>query len=434
MESIKKQLSLHNYRTWFSTTEIDKVEDSTIYLVVPSAFIKGQQLSRYGPLLNNSITEAFKRELIIEYIIDPSRQTKTEVVPEEDLFPVSHPSAPQTSNLNPKYTLDNFVVGHTNNLAFAAAQAIVQNPGTSYNPLFVYGPSGVGKTHLMQAIGNAIVKKNTFAKLVYVSSERFMVDFIDSIQTKNTGSFRQKYRFCDVLLVDDIQFIAGKDSTQEEFFHTFNELHAKNAQIILTSDRPPNELQKLEDRLRSRFQGGLMVDIQLPDVETRMAILKAKLAQKGEHLPEEAIVLIAESLHSNTRELEGKLIQILQMSKLAGVKPDLEFVKKNLGVSTQSQTHSIDHKKVMGRINEYFNVKTQDIIGPRRQKELVIPRQFAMYLMYEECRLPMERIGQILGGRDHTTVLHGIEKIRQALNHDSEVQRLMGELKQGLSG
>lgn len=435
---LKENLSPHNYRAWFSHTDATKIEGNTITLSVPSAFIKGQQLARYGQLLNEALKTVFGSELIIEYTIDASKVNKKTQpeIEDEDLFTVtqSQPTSSQTTSLNKKYTINNFVVGPTNNLAFAAAQAIIQNPGSSYNPFFIYGPSGVGKTHLMQAIGNAIVQQNPSAKLVFVSSERFLVDFVESIQRKSTGSFRQKYRACDCLLVDDIQFLAGKESIQEEFFHTFNELHTKNAQIVLTSDRPPNELQKLEDRLRSRFQGGLMVDIQLPDFETRVAILKAKLAERNETLPEECLNLIAENLKSNTRELEGKLIQILEMSRLSGKQPDLEFVSRHLGTIQQNQNKIVDHKKVLLTVNNYFNVKMADITGPRRQKELVLPRQIAMFLLQSECNLPFEKIGQLLGGRDHTTIMHGVDKIKQAVERDREVQRLVVEIKQNLAG
>lgn len=433
---LKQNLDAHNFRTWFGKTEAKKIENNEIVLAVPSAFVKGQQLLRYGPLLNEAIQAVVGDTLTITYTIDPSLDNKKAVIQqeeEEDLFTVSAPSAPKaTTALNKKYTIQNFVVGLTNNLAYAAAQAIIQNPGQSYNPFFMYGPSGVGKTHLMHAIGNAILDKNPSAKLVFVSSERFLNDFVESIQRKGTTAFRQKYRDCDCLLVDDIQFIAGKDSFQEEFFHTFNELHTKNAQIVLTSDRPPNELTKLEDRLRSRFQGGLMVDLQLPDFETRVAILKAKLVEKGQTLPEESLTLIAETIQSNTRELEGKLIQILETSKLLNQEPTVEFVSKHLGGHQIVQNQKIDHKKLLLAVNDYFNLKMADITGPRRQKELVVPRQIAMYLMQTECNMPFEKIGQVLGGRDHTTVMHGVEKIKMAITRDREVQRLVLEIKQNL--
>jgi chromosomal replication initiator protein len=434
---LKQKLDAHNFRTWFGKTEARKIENNEIVLAVPSAFVKGQQLLRYGPVLNESIQAVIGDTLTISYTIDPSLDSKKNVVQEEDddLFTIEAPGTPKpTTALNKKYTIQNFVVGPTNNLAFAAAQAIIQNPGQSYNPFFMYGPSGVGKTHLMHAIGNAILEKNPRAKLVFVSSERFLNDFVESIQRKGTTAFRQKYRDCDCLLVDDIQFIAGKDSFQEEFFHTFNELHTKNAQIVLTSDRPPNELTKLEDRLRSRFQGGLMVDLQLPDFETRVAILKAKLVEKGQTLPEESLTLIAESIQSNTRELEGKLIQILETSKLMKQEPTIEFVSRYLGGPQLNQNQKIDHKKLLSTVNDYFNLKMADITGPRRQKELVMPRQIAMYLMQTECNMPFEKIGQVLGGRDHTTVMHGVDKIKTAISRDREIQRVVMEIKQNLAG
>lgn len=437
---LKEELTPHNFKTWFGKTEARQIENGEIILAVPSSFVKNQQLLRYGPLLNKTIQSVIGNTLTISYTIDPSLDTKKsnpshEAEEEDDLFTITSPNTPKTNtSLNKKYTIQNFVVGPTNNLAFAAAQAIIQNPGQSYNPFFMYGPSGVGKTHLMHAIGNAILEKKPFAKLVFVSSERFLNDFVESIQRKSTASFRQKYRDCDCLLVDDIQFIAGKDSFQEEFFHTFNELHGKNAQIVLTSDRPPNELQKLEDRLRSRFQGGLMVDLQLPDFETRVAILKAKLIERGQTLPEECLTLIAETIQSNTRELEGKLIQILETSRLSGQEPDLEFVSKHLGAPQMNQNQKTDPKKLLSTVNDYFNLKMADITGPRRQKELVLPRQIAMYLMQTECNLPLEKIGQLLGGRDHTTIMHGVEKIKSAIQRDREVQRLIVEIKQNLAG
>jgi len=433
---IKDQITASNFRTWFSQTQLGELGQSNITLIVSSAFIKDQLIARYEDLIKLTAKEITGYEYTISYTIDSSKFLKnqsSEQLEEEDLFQIPSAAQAPQSNLNPKYTLKNFVVGLTNNLAYAAAQAVVQNPGISYNPLFIYGPSGVGKTHLMQGIGNELLIKNPNLKLIYASSERFMNDLVESIQNKRTGDFRSKYRNCDLLLIDDIQFFAGKDSTQEEFFHTFNELQGKNAQIVLTSDRPPNDIQKLEARLASRFQGGLMVDVQLPDFDTRIAILKAKLLEKGDQLEDECISLIAESVVSNTRELEGKLIQVLQAAKSENQQPDIEFVQRFLGQSHTPRPSNMDQKKVLNEVTEYFNVKMVDLAGPRRQKELVLPRQIAMYLLYEECKIPQEKIGEILGGRDHTTVLHGVEKIRLAITRDREVQRLVVELKQHLT-
>lgn len=436
LDLIKLKISPGNFRTWFSQTGLGEINEEKIILKAPSAFIKGQLMLRYDSLIKESLEKTVGKNPNLEYQVDPSLDQKKVNIPQDqnEEFEFSSPSIPQAANpLNPKYTLENFMVGLTNNLAYAAAQAVVANPGISYNPLYIYGPSGVGKTHLMQAIGHAMLKKNPSAKLIYAPSEKFMNDLVYSIQSKTTQSFRTKYRSVDILLIDDIQFISGKDSTQEEFFHTFNELHSKNSQLVFTSDRPPHEIQKLESRLQSRFQGGLMVDIQLPDFDTRVAILKAKLAERGETLPEEYLKMIAEVALSSTRELEGKLIQILQIIKLNGKVPTEELIKKSLGKTLLPTTQSVDHRKVLAVINQYFNVKLADLVGPRRQKGLVFPRQIAMFLLYENCSLPMEKIGEILGGRDHTTVLHGIEKIKAGINRDREVQRIVIEVKQNLS-
>jgi chromosomal replication initiator protein len=284
----------------------------------------------------------------------------------------------------------------------------------------------------MQGIANAMLARNPDIKVVFASSERFMNDFIESIKSKSTESFRHKYRSCDIILIDDIQFISGKDSTQEEFFHTFNDLHSKNSQLVFTSDRPPHEIEKLESRLASRFQGGLMVDVQLPDFDTRMAILKAKLTEKNESLPEEFLNMIAEEITSNTRELEGKLIQLLQRRKLSGQALEEEDVRKVLGNKPAQRSQNLNPNQVLEGTTKFFNVTVSDVLGPRRQKELVLPRQIAMFLMYEECKTPFEKIGEILGGRDHTTVMHGVDKIREAVNRDREIQRLVTEVKQQL--
>ncbi|MDO8498599.1 MAG: chromosomal replication initiator protein DnaA, partial [bacterium] len=359
-----------------------------------------------------------------------------ETVKEEEFdLATSFTPAPSHIGLNPRYTLQSFMVGLSNNLAYAAAQAVIQNPGLSYNPLFVYGGTGVGKTHLMHAIGNELLSKNPRLKIIYCSSERFMNDLIQSIQTKRTGDFRARYRACDLLLIDDIQFISGRDSTQEEFFHTFNELQTKNSQIVLTSDRPPNEIQKLEGRLASRFQGGLMVDIQLPDFDTRVAILKAKCSERGDSVSESILTIIAENMPTNARELEGKLVQIVQGAKLTGQILTEDSVKKVLGQPTQpTGGQKPDYKKVISAVIQYFSIKMSEITGPRRKKGLVLPRQLAMYLLYEECKLPYEKIGDLLGGRDHTTIMHGVEKMREAVTRDREIQRMLIEIKQSLVG
>lgn len=433
LAEIKPAVSFNNYKAWFSQTQVNSITDNLVSISVPSSFHKNQLLDRYEGLIRSSCSKILGREVNFELTVDSAllkKKTEKEV-PQEDLFQVQGRSQPQIFTLNPKYTLENFVVGLTNNLAFAAAQAVTENPGISYNPLFIYGPSGVGKTHLMHAIGNALMTKNPDLKPVFASSEKFMNDFVESIKSKSNESFRHRYRSCDLLLIDDIQFISGKDSTQEEFFHTFNDLHTRNSQLVFTSDRPPNEIEKLESRLKSRFQGGLMVDIQLPDFDTRVAIIKSKLSEKNETLPEEHLGALAESVVSNTRELEGKLIQFLQIQKTHNRPPTGEEVKRILGTSfREASSRLINPDQILESIYKYFNVSVDQIKGPRRQKELVLPRQVAMYLIYEECKTPFEKIGEMLGGRDHTTIMHGVDKIRGLVGRDREIQRIVIEVKQ----
>ncbi len=433
---LQEELTPSNYQGWFKILEVDVVDHEKIVLRTPHTFGKDTVLQRFRPVLDKAIVQALggPREVsvTVDQVLAQKAKQKKEAEQEEGLFepqPAFHSSKPSAFNINPRYTIENFVVGLSNNLAYAAAQAVIQNPGISYNPLFIYGTTGVGKTHLMHAIGNAMLSKDPNTKIIYSSSENFTNDFVQSIQTKKTAEFRAKYRSCQLLLIDDVQFIAGRDSTQEEFFHTYNELHSKNTQIVLTSDKPPYELQKLEPRLSSRFQAGLMVDIQTPDVDTRVAILRTKCQERGDKVPEECLNLIAEFTPTNARELEGKLLQIVQTAKARGEELTPDFVREHMGQPTLLPTR-VDSKKIISSINHYFNVKMADLTGPRRTKELVLPRQIAMYLLQEELHLPLEKIGEMLGGRDHTTIMHGSEKIKEAALRDREIQRMLIEIKQ----
>ncbi len=437
LDSVKDNLSSSNYKIWFSQTTLDPTSNGTLVVNVPSAFVKDNLLSKYMPVLEQALEKVLGEIPPVDFRVNPGKVNKN-TDEEEGMIFTAQPTTfnPTTAGLNSKYTMESFVVGLSNNLAYAASQAVIQNPGTSYNPLFIYGGTGVGKTHLMQAVGNALLQRNHNLKVIYCSSERFMNDFIESIQNKRTGDFRSKYRSCDLLLIDDIQFISGRDSTQEEFFHTFNELQSKNAQIILTSDRIPSDIQKLEPRLASRFQGGLMVDIQIPDRDTRVAILKAKCMEKNAPVSNEILELIAENIVTNARELEGKLMQIIQSHSLLKQELTAESVAKYLGSNISVSTNkplNIDPKRVLGGIAQYFNVKPAELTGPRRNKELVTPRQIAMFILYEDCKVPFEKIGAILGGRDHTTIMHGVNKLKESQGRDREIQRIMIEVKQHLS-
>lgn len=431
LEEIKPEVGPANFRGWFSKVEAVAIENQKLILCVPSAFYSNQLLARYSNLILSSLEKVTGETLGLEFKIDPSKLIKKNLDhnSEEEIFEFTAQS--QAVTLNPKYTLENFVVGLSNNVAFAAAQAIVQNPGTSYNPLFLYGGTGVGKTHLMVGVGNALLAKNPSLKVIYCSSEKFMNDYVEALQNHRMGDFRNKYRAANILLVDDIQFFSGREGTQEEFFHTFNELQGRNCQIILTSDRIPQEISKIEDRLKSRFAGGLMIDIQQPDFDTRVAILRAKCIQHGQTLPEEVLQLIASSFEGNIRELEGKLVQILQGLKAKNLNPTIDNITSYLNFAPK-QNLKVDHKKIINILCSYFDLTQKDLTGPKRQKELVLARHLAMFLFCEELNMTVERAGQILGGRDHTTIMHGRDRIKNLINIDREIQKTLIDIKQRL--
>jgi len=427
LQTIKSEISPVNFKAYFLKTLLKSTLEDKIILSVPSAFILETLNRDYKKLTEDIFERIVGKKVMVEFNVKEFENPESK---EEDFF---QPVQTQTSYLNPKYTLENFVVGPTNNLAYAAAQAVAQNPGTSYNPLFVYGGTGVGKTHLMLGIGNAILSKHPGFKITFSSSEGFTNDYVSALQTKLFGIFRKRYRGVDVLLIDDIQFFSGREGTQEEFFHTFNELSSKNSQIVITSDRPPYEIAKLEDRLKSRFQGGLMVDMQIPDFDTRVAILKTKCAQQNNILEEGCLNLIAASVETNARDLEGKLTQILQSLKHKSLEPTVENVRALLGKKEEAKLISLSPKQVITQVCEYFNIKQTDLTGPRRVKEFVLPRHLVMHILSEQLNLTVERIGEILGGRDHTTVMHGRDKIKKLIATDREIQKILIEVRQNLS-
>ncbi|MDO8638295.1 MAG: chromosomal replication initiator protein DnaA [Candidatus Daviesbacteria bacterium] len=433
LETLKRTENPGNFRTWFAKTNCLSYQDGKLVIAVPSGFIKDQLSTKLLPIISQAVESIYLEKPTLEFKVDSSRASKNEF-PDDVEFELTSTYKPLAFGLNPRYKLENFVVGLSNNLAYAAAQAVIQNPGLSYNPLFLYGGTGVGKTHLMVGVGHALLQKNPSLKIIYSPLEQFTNDLVQGIQTKSMAQFRNKYRSCNLLLIDDVQFLSGRDSTQEEFFHTFNDLQGKNIQIIVTADRPPHEIQKLEPRLASRFQGGMMVDIQLPDFDTRVAILKAKCKEKGDNISESCLTLIAENMPTNGRELEGKLMQIIQTLKLTGKEFNEENVRFLLGKGHTSNGHKIDSKKVLSGINQYFEIKMADLVGPNRKKDLVRSRQIAMYILYQDCKLAYEKIGEMLGGRDHTTIMHGVEKIGKIINKDSELQKTIEEIKQKLVG
>ncbi len=428
LEIIKPKVGPANFRAYFIKTLLKSVSGDIVTLTSSSAFIKENLDQKYKALIEATFTKILGKEVTVEFLVKETEQSSQDV--EDDGF--FQPTQTQISQLNPKFTLENFVVGPTNNVAFAAAQAVSQNPGTSYNPLFIYGGTGVGKTHLMLAIGNAILAKKPHAKIIYSPSEKFMNDFVEALRTNKMGSLRNKYRSPDLLLIDDIQFFSGREGTQEEFFHTFNELIGKNSQIVLTSDRSPNEIAKIEDRLKSRFAGGLMLDIQPPDFDTRVAILRAKCKEQQVNISEEALQMLASSFNTNIRELEGKLVGILQILKVQNLPPTTENISMHLKLPLK-QNLKLDPKAVLEVVCSYFNLNQKDLTGAKRQKELVLPRHITMFILSEHLNMTVEKIGQILGKRDHTTVMHGRDKIKGLMNTDIEVQRFMTEIKSRLT-
>lgn len=331
--------------------------------------------------------------------------------------------------LSPQLTFASYVVGSSNNFAYAAGKAVAKSPGARYNPLFIYGGVGLGKTHLMQAIGNSICEDHPEWTVMYLSAETFVNELIANLQNRRMTSFKKKYRSADVLLVDDIQFIAGKEAMQEEFFHTFNELYMHQRQIILTSDRPPLEINKLEERLSSRFMGGLTVDVQMPDFETRMAILSQKNEALRLEIPPEALSLIAESSTTNIRELEGVLQSIMAKAEVVGGGITAEMVREYFGTTSERRSKRLRPVTIIAKTSQYFNYKSADVVGQSRKAPLVKARHLTAYLLKTELRLPYEQIGEVLGGRDHTTIMHGVEKINKAILSDPELGKIVADIK-----
>ena len=337
--------------------------------------------------------------------------------------------SPNTSAINPRYTFSNFVVGSNNRLAHAASVAVAEKPAQAYNPLFLYGGVGLGKTHLLHAIGNACIEKGLVVR--YVSSEEFTNDLINAIRTHNTEAFREKYRTVDVLLIDDIQFIAGKESTQEEFFHTFNTLHGQNKQIVLTSDRPPKALVTLEERLRSRFEWGLTADIQPPDFETRVAILRFKAEEAGKTVPMDILETIARYMQSNIRELEGALTRVLAYAELRGMPLTTDLVEAALA-DMLPHKQTIEPEHIINLVADNFGITVERLRSKSRSHKIALPRQIAMYLLREDANLSLPQIGELLGGRDHTTVKYGYEKIADQIESDERLRRQVLNLREKL--
>jgi chromosomal replication initiator protein len=426
---IKGELTEVSFNTWMKSTVPLSCNNDTIKLGVPNDFTKDILETRYKELLINAFQIITSKKYRIEFCI--LSEEAAEIEPKSDSEPKKtvQVSDEMLSTLNPKYKFDSFVIGNSNRFAHAASLAVAESPAKAYNPLFIYGGVGLGKTHLMHAIGHYILQNNHKARVVYVSSEKFTNELINSIKDDKNEEFREKYRNVDILLIDDIQFIAGKERTQEEFFHTFNALHDASKQIILSSDRPPKEIPTLEDRLRSRFEWGLIADIQPPDFETRIAILKKKADVENLNIPNEVMGYIASKIKSNIRELEGALIRLVAYSSLTNREISVDLATEALkDIISNKQTKHITIELIQDVVSSYFNLRIEDFKSSRRTRNVAYPRQIAMYLSRKLTDMSLPKIGEEFGGRDHTTVIHAYEKISEGLKSDEALQHTINEI------
>jgi len=434
-----------NFETWFKDTTILSEEDDVYCVAVPNAFAREWLENKYRPQVRQALQHIVGRTVDVRFLTATTGggPSKAAAGPRPGIpaaqAAASAQSAPERGGspvsavLNPRYAFSTFVVGSNNRLAHAAALSVAERPGHSYNPLFVYGGSGLGKTHLMHAIGNAVMSRHPRKRVAYATSEKFTNEFINAIRTQKTEEFRERYRRIDVLLIDDIQFIAGKEGTQDEFFHTFNAIHEEGKQIVLSSDRPPKAIASLEERLRSRFEWGLIADISPPDLETRIAILRAKAEAQSVAIPPPVIDYLAQRIVSNIRELEGALTRVVAHATLNAVPVTTELAQQMLQHILQSpRRQTLSPEKIVEIVARYYQVPVEQLRGKARDKQIVLPRQVAMFLMREETEAPLLRIGVALGGRDHSTVLHGCEKIEREMHESDDFRREVSSLREML--
>lgn len=435
LNKIQKKISKPSFETWLKSTKAHALKDDILVIVAPNEFARDWLEGHYSQLISTILLELTGEELDVKFIIPQSKlEDDIDVmIPPRRVIDEDEPTDFPQHMLNPKYTFDTFVIGSGNRFAHAASLAVAEAPAKAYNPLFIYGGVGLGKTHLMHSIGHYVIEHNPKAKVVYLSSEKFTNEFINSIRDNKAVDFRNKYRSVDVLLIDDIQFLAGKESTQEEFFHTFNTLHEESKQIIISSDRPPKEIPTLEERLRSRFEWGLITDITPPDLETRIAILRKKARAEGLDIPNEVMLYIANQIDSNIRELEGALIRVVAYSSLINkdINADLaaEALKDIIPSSKPKVVTILDIQRVVG---EHYDIKLEDFKAKKRTKSIAFPRQIAMYLSRELTDFSLPKIGEEFGGRDHTTVIHAHDKISRVLQTDTQLQKRLKQIQQQL--
>jgi len=422
-------LSPANFETWLRHTSLVDVDDTRFRIAVPNGFAKDWLETRYRPLISQTLARIVGYSVQVEFLVREDAGQPTPAPAEAPaqqvrVEPTRVGAEGGSSSLNPRYAFGNFIVGSANRLAHAASLSVAERPGHAYNPLFLYGGVGLGKTHLMHAIGNAVMARFPRKKVVYATSEKFTNDFITSIQQGRIDDFRSRYRRIDVLLIDDIQFIADKERTQEEFFHTFNTIHDDGKQIVLSSDRPPKQITTLEERLRSRFEWGLIADLTAPDLETRIAILRAKAEESSVPIGSEVVEFIARKVVSNIRELEGALNRVVAYASMGAMPITIELAQAVLSnVLYNPKKRQVTPEKIARAVSEYYGVAMDQLRGQKRDRAIVTPRQIAMFLMREETDVSLLRIGAELGGRDHSTVLHACDKITRESSVNDELRR-----------
>jgi chromosomal replication initiator protein len=443
---IELSVSHASFITWFKNTRLLSVETDNLVVGVPNVFIKQQLERKFNELVSSTLQKngiIFKNITYKTYaptsasksVDEPVILAATQHNNDDNEFTqkrrVSSLTHAYRQGLNERYTFDNFVVGSSNELAYAACQAIATQPGSKYNPLFVYGGVGIGKTHLIQAVGNALLAKNPKARVVYISSEQFVQEFVDALRYKRAADFAGFYRNADVLIIDDVQFIAGKEKIQEEFFHTFNALHQANKQLIISSDKLPRDMPMLEERLRSRLMWGMAIDMQNPDLETRCAIVQSKADSHGVSLPPDVMEYLATIVQTNIRELEGVLNQLLAFCEMRGLDPTLSIATGLLG-SNKARPKHINPQQIVERTARHFQIPVEEILGPKRDKDIVVPRQIAMYMLRSELHLSFPKIAHELGRKDHTTAIHSVEKIEKESALDADVRGAINDIKERL--
>jgi len=436
LKIIQEKISKPSFETWLKETTAVALNQDSFIIGVPNEFIKDWLDNHYRPLIIDALNELTGAKLDIQFIIpDETPATeKTTTKGQKKQSDLNQPTFESTRTmLNPKYTFETFVIGAGNRFAHAAALAVAEAPAKSYNPLFIYGGVGLGKTHLMHAIGHYISEHNPETNVVYLSSEKFTNEFINAIMDNKAPNFRNKYRNVDILLIDDIQFLAGKEQTQEEFFHTFNALHEDNKQIIISSDRPPKEIPTLEDRLRSRFEWGLITDITPPDLETRIAILTKKAKADGLDIPNEVMLYIANQIDTNIRELEGALIRVVAYSSLVNQDIDAQLAADALkDIIPNQKPKKVTVQAIQEIVADKYNIKLADFAARKRTHSIAFPRQIAMYLSRRLTDLSLPKIGEEFGGRDHTTVIHAYDKIEKLIEEDRELKKNIEQIKNQL--